>query len=144
MVACIMSDFEIADEYLETIDAQFRQWSSFLNNAIGLVSFTLAIACLGTNSPSINASLSLLVIILVRIEGSKFFPKEIQKLRSQAKTDEKVKIILEGLESKYFGFKTNFKDYALFVFGFVLLFFVALSNCLTEYIPILSEYIGSQ
>jgi uncharacterized membrane protein len=142
MVACIMSDFEIADEYLETIDAQFKQWAAFLNNAIGLVSFTLAIACLGTNSPSINATLSLLVITLIRIDGGKFFPKEIQKLRSRAKTDEKVKIILEGLESKYFGFKTNFKDYALFVLGFALLIFVALSNWLTGSIPILSEYIG--
>ena len=137
-----MDKIELTNEYIEQVSEQFKLWANFLNTGIGLLSFTLAIACMGTESPTINAVLSLIVIFLVRISGSQYFPHEIQQLRAKAKSDEKAKIILLGLEQKYFGFKTNFTMYPMFVFGLLFLIAVSLSTSISKILPWWGTYIG--
>lgn len=117
-------------------------FSYFLNTGIGLLAFTLGLASLGTNSPALNASLSLIVIILVRINGASFFPREIQRLRKLAKTDSKAKIVLDGLESKHFGFKSNFTKYHLFAFGLIFLIVISVWQPIAEFIPAIESYVG--
>lgn len=97
---------------------------------------------MGTESPTINAVLSLIVIFFVRISGSQYFPHEIQQLRAKAKFDEKAKIILLGLEQKYFGFKTNFTMYPMFVFGLLFLIAVSLSTSIATILPWWGTYVG--
>ncbi|EHA1127555.1 hypothetical protein FG475_21110 [Vibrio navarrensis] len=137
-----MDKIELTNEYIEQIDEQFKVWANFLNTGIGLLSFTLAIACMGTESPTINATLSLIVIFFVRINGSQYFPYEIQQLRAKAKSDEKAEIILRGLEQKYFGFKTNFTMYPMFIFGLLFLMAVSLSTSIAMIFPWWGGYIG--
>ncbi|WP_315982998.1 hypothetical protein [Aliamphritea spongicola] len=86
----------ITDELLEEIREQFKLWATFLNTGVGLLSFTLAIACLGTGSPGINASISMLVIVLVRSQGKSYFPSKVQDLRQRAKEDKKQRSYLKG------------------------------------------------
>lgn len=137
-----MDKLELTNEYIEQVSEQFKLWANFLNTGIGLLSFTLAIACMGTESPTINAVLSLIVIFFVRISGSQYFPHEIQQLRAKAKSDEKAKIILLGLEQKYFGFKTNFTMYPMFVFGLFFLIAVSMSTSIAKILPWWGTYVG--
>ncbi|ELA7934851.1 hypothetical protein [Vibrio parahaemolyticus] len=137
-----MDKIELTNEYIEQVSEQFKLWANFLNTGIGLLSFTLAIACMGTESPTINAVLSLIVIFFVRISGSQYFPHEIQQLRAKAKSDEKAKIILLGLEQKYFGFKTNFTMYPMFVFGLFFLIAVSMSTSIAKILPWWGTYVG--
>ncbi|ENM5903744.1 hypothetical protein DX885_003885 [Vibrio mimicus] len=137
-----MDKIELTNEYIEQVSEQFKLWANFLNTGIGLLSFTLAIACMGTESPTINAVLSLIVIFFVRISGSQYFPHEIQQLRAKAKSDEKAKIILLGLEQKYFGFKTNFTMYPMFVFGLFSLIAVSMSTSIAKILPWWGTYVG--
>ncbi|AMG02443.1 MULTISPECIES: hypothetical protein [Vibrio] len=137
-----MDKIELTNEYIEQVSEQFKLWANFLNTGIGLLSFTLAIACMGTESPTINAVLSLIVIFFVRISGSQYFPHEIQQLRAKAKSDEKAKIILMGLEQKYFGFKTNFTMYPMFVFGLFFLIAVSMSTSIAKILPWWGTYVG--
>ena len=137
-----MNKIELTDEYLEKIEAQFKLWVAFLNTGIGLLAFTLGLASLGTNSPSINASLSVFIICLVRINGHHFFPEEIRKLRKQAQQDSKAQIILDGFDKKHFGFKTNFTKYNLFTFGFIFLILVASSPLIIKFVPTWGVYVG--
>ncbi|MCQ9052113.1 hypothetical protein [Vibrio diabolicus] len=132
-----MDKIELTNEYIALVSEQFKLWANFLNTGIGLLSFTLAIACMGTSSPSVNGALSLLVIFFVRISGSQYFPHEIQQLKVKAKSDEKAKIILLGLEHI-----TNFTMYPMFMFGLLFLIAVSLSTSIAEYFPWWETYVG--
>ncbi|MBF4218218.1 hypothetical protein C5616_23950, partial [Vibrio anguillarum] len=57
-----MGTYTIDEEYLERVEKQFKKWAMFLNNAIGILAFTLALACLGTNVPWLNACFSVLIV----------------------------------------------------------------------------------
>jgi hypothetical protein len=138
-----MDKFEFSDEDKTEMDAQFSIWASFLNTAVGLLSFTLGIACLGTNSPSINAWLCLFVVILIRIDGARFIPSNIKVLRERAKTDPKTKIFVTGLEQHYLGWNAMFTKFSLFIFGFLFLMLIALSFPITMVFPLWAEYVGT-
>ncbi len=137
-----MEKIVVTDEYLEDIESQFEIWATYLNTGVGLFAFTLALACLGTNSPATNAWLSIIVISLTYKNGRKFFPAEINKLRSLAKTDKKAQVVLNGLMETHLGFKTNFTKYPLFVFGYVFLFLIAFSNYIKEHSVTFCSYVG--
>ncbi|MCJ8270168.1 MAG: hypothetical protein MJK04_12290 [Psychrosphaera sp.] len=137
-----MSKFELTDDYMDKVEMQFRQWSSFLNNAMGLLGFTFGLACMGTQYPVINAWLSIAVLIMLRIDGAKFFPEEVKLLREAAKTDDKAKLVLAGFDKKYFGFKTMVTKYHLFTFGFVFLLFIGFANIVAVYWPWFGTYVG--
>lgn len=138
-----MEKIEVTDEYLADITSQFEIWASYLNTGVGLVAFTFALACLGTASPAINAWLSIIVISLTYRSGRKFFPAEINNLRSLAKNDKKYAILLNGLMEEHLGFKTNFTKYPLFLFGYLFLFLIAFSGFIKNYSSIFSSYVGT-
>jgi hypothetical protein len=122
-----MEDYVIKDELLDKVRDQFKLWAMFLNNGVGLLSFSLGLASLGTNIPWVSAILSIVVVILIRNQGKHYFPSEIKKLRDIAKNEEKARILLKGLEAEYFSNKKMIKEYPLFLIGFVFLMSVALS-----------------
>lgn len=138
-----MDQIVITDNYLSDIREQFQKWAEFLNMSFGLLAFTLAITCLGTRMPAVNAWLSIAITILVRYKGRHLFPVEILKLRKAAKTDEKARVLLNGLEAEFFSWKVAVKDYPIFIVGYVLLAIVAFSPILTRYSTWLAAYIGA-
>ncbi len=127
-----MSCYKITSKYRKKVEEQFKQWASFLNNAVGLLSFTLGLACLGTQKPSINAAFCLIVVTLVWSEGRTYFPKEVSKLRLKAKKDPQADLLLKGLVSKHLGMKNMLMKYPLYLFGYIFLVFVAVSNWLNN------------
>ena len=137
-----MNKVELTDKYVAQLDSQFELWANYLNIGIGLLAFTLAVACLGTESPVINAWLSIVVLSLLRFNGNKFFPEEIKKLRLQSKEDQAAKIVLDGLDKRYFGFKTNFSKYPVFTLGFLMLIAVAFSYQIAKVFPVWGSYVG--
>ena len=136
-----MNDIIITDEYLDDLRQQFKRWADFLNTAIGVFSFSLALACLGTKSPVFNAWLSLLVVTLMRYKGSHIFPAEIVRLRKAAKTDTKAKVALDGLSSEFMSIRTIITDTPVFLIGALLLMLIAASPFLN--LSFLQTYIGT-
>lgn len=138
-----MSDFSISDEYMSELREQFEKWADFLNTAIGLLSFSFALACLGTKTPALNAWLALLVVGFVRYKGSHIFPGEILRLRKAAKTDQKARVVLVGLSKEFLGFKALVTGYPIFLIGALLLMLIAASSWLITPLPFLKAYIGT-
>lgn len=137
-----MEIFNITDEYLAEVRERFEKWADFLNMSFGLVAFTLALACLGTKMPALNAWFSLAVLAVVRFKGRHLFPAEIIRLRKLAKTDEKARVLLRGLESEFLSLKTAITVYPIFLLGYVLLAVIAFSPVLSVAFPWLGAYVG--
>jgi hypothetical protein len=114
------TEYAINDQLISELDEAFKGWAFFLNNAIGMFAFTLALACLGTKTPAINAFLAFVVVFCVRHQGRHHFPQKILDLRAAAKTEPKARILLAGLTQKYMSNKTAITDYTVFVIGFLL------------------------
>ena len=127
-----MNDYKIDDDLINEVRDQFRIWALFLNNGIGLLAFTFGLACLGTTTPWISGSFSLIMITLIRWQGKRYFPSRINKLRREAKTNRKAKILLNGLESKFLGIKSLFLEYPIFLFGFFFLSVITFGSFITS------------
>lgn len=138
-----MNEIIINDEYIEELREQFCRWAAFLNMGFGLVSFTLALACLGTKTPAINAWLSLIVVGFIRYKGNNFFPEEILRLRKTAKTDLKSRVVLHGLSKEFLSIHAAVIQYPIFLLGYLLLAIIAISPVLTPIFPFLHTYVGS-
>lgn len=138
-----MEEYVIKDELIAKVREQFKQWAMFLNNGVGLLSFTLGLGCLGTNIPWVSAIFSIVLVILVRNQGKHFFPSEIKKLRDIAKTNEKARVLLKGLEAEYFSKTKLVKEYPTFLFGFIFLMSIALSPTFLGFSASVSIYYGS-
>lgn len=127
---------------MEEVESQFKVWAAYLNNVVGLLALTFGLTCIGTHKPVYSAWLCLFVLLLIRVDGSKFFPKAIQQLRELAKDDEKAKLMLTGFDKKYVGFKTTFTQYHLFTFGMWFLLLIAYGDLATDYWPEFGHFIG--
>lgn len=134
--------YEVSDELLNELRDQFKLWATFLNTGVGLLSFTLAIACLGTKMPWFNALLSMIVVMLIRVQGTHYFPQKVRELRKAAKTDNKAKILYKGLESEFLNTRTLFMKYPIFLIGYLFLCFVIFSPLLVKAVPFLALYVG--
>ncbi len=73
---------------LDAIIDELEQWFMFLNTVIGMLSFTLALACLGTNIPAINAFFSFIIVILAVEQEKRYILSKTRKLREAAKDNE--------------------------------------------------------
>ncbi|WP_196361091.1 hypothetical protein, partial [Vibrio anguillarum] len=120
-----MGKYTIDEEYLERVEKQFKKWAMFLNNAIGILAFTLALACLGTNVPWLNACFSVLIVGYVWFQGKNNFPEEIDKLRKEAKDDKQAKLVVKALVSEHLNWKTMFTKYPVYLLGYVFLLITA-------------------
>lgn len=137
-----MSGITIDDDYLNELREQFKKWADFLNMGFGLVSFTLALTCLGTNTPVLNAWLSLVVVAFIRYKGSHIFPAEIIRLRKAAKLDKNARIVLNGLGKEFLSIKALIVGYPVFLIGYLLLCLIAVSPLLIPVMPALGAYVG--
>lgn len=117
------------------INADFNNWKIFLNNGIGLVSFNLAIGCLGTTTPSLNAFLSLIAISILYCLGYPAFVKSLRDLRRSSKDNEFAKEIVRGIERTKLTPKILLAQYTLFLFGFFFLVFVFALPETIKYFP---------
>jgi hypothetical protein len=108
----------------------------------GFVSFTLALTCLGTRTPALNAWLSLFVATFIRYKGNHIFPAEIIRLRKASKLDQNARIVLNGLSKEFLSVKALVAGYPIFLLGYVLLCIIALSPWLVQVAPILRSYVG--
>jgi hypothetical protein len=137
-----INEYAINDQLIFELDEAFKEWAFFLNNAIGILAFTLALACLGTKTPAINALLAFVVVCSVRHQGHHHFPQKIVDLRAVAKNDPKASILLAGVSQKYFSNKVMITKHPIFVMGFGLLMFVTLSPLIMYIFPFIRDYIG--
>ncbi|WP_062270525.1 hypothetical protein [Endozoicomonas arenosclerae] len=125
---------------LNAIIDEIEQWLTFLNTVIGMLSFTLALACLGTNTPAINAFFSFIIVILAVEQEKRSLLGKTRKLRAAAKDNEKADIILKGIEQKYLSIpKLIFKS-PIYLMGFGLLLCVIISPFVFNEYPYLTEY----
>lgn len=138
-----MSEFVLSDQYLEDIERQFKKWAEFLNSALGILAFTLALASLGTKMPWLSAVLCIVVVAFVRAEGGHILPSEIERIRKEARNDEKAKVLLAGLSKKHLGISVLILKYPVFVIGTLLLFSVAVSPLLVDFFPSLAAFYGT-
>ena len=138
-----MSEILVTDEYINELREQFKKWADFLNIGFGLMSFTLALACIGTKTPVLNAWFSLAVVTFIRYKGSNVFPLEILRLRKAAKTEKSARVVLDGLQKEFMSLKAMIVDYPIFLLGYILLALIAGSPGLIPLFPFLQVYVGT-
>ena len=120
----------------QEVHTQLEPWASFLNgDLIGILLFTLAIACLGTNAPGINAAISLAFILLIWYQGRKNFPRVMEEIEKRAETDENAKFLLKVLTGDIFRNRETFRRYPVFAFGFFFLFAVIILSFISFLVP---------
>jgi hypothetical protein len=56
-----------------------KRWSKFLNNTLGVLGFPLGLTCLSTKTPSINASLCLIFLLLIWFNNRRLMPKHFRE-----------------------------------------------------------------
>ena len=134
---------ENLDLLIEKVEQEFKLWEMFLNNGIGLLSFTLGLASLGTNIPWVSAALSLFIVILIRIQGSNYFPPEIKKLRALSKSNKQAEFYLNGFEKNFFSNYIFIQKYPVFLIGFLFLFFIAISPIYSGFSESVSIFFGN-
>jgi hypothetical protein len=138
-----MEAISITDQYINDLRERFEKWANFLNMSFGLVAFTFALACLGTKTPAVNAWLSVAVLAFIRYKGNHIFPAEILRLRRLAKTDQKARVVLQGLDREFLSLRAAIVGYPIFLIGYVLLAVIAFSPLLSRIFPILQTYVGA-
>ena len=112
------------DTVLVEIEKEFSKWKEFLNITLGLFSFNLAISCLGTNNPQLWAFVSFIFVGILLTYGNRYFPRKIKELR-KAELDEIDRLTLKNIEVKYFGLKNFWKQWPLYLIGFLFLALLA-------------------
>jgi hypothetical protein len=127
---------------VDTVRDEFSRWKEFLNNVFGVASFTLALACLGTHQPSINACICCVFLVLIRVSANRLFPPSILQLRREAKRNEDAAALLKSLERDYLGVRTLFTGYPVFLMGWFFLVFVMGGVRLAKIFPQLNGYFG--
>lgn len=120
-----METIKPTKENIQELETQIREWEFFLNSTIGILGFTFALACLGTNSPSLNGFLSLVFLSCVYKLGLKHFPPMLKELRNRSeRRDAQEDIFYLGSMKRYFSLKRAILNNPLFVSGYLFLAFV--------------------
>ncbi len=110
----------ITENTLAQIESEYAKFGEFLNGGIGLLAFSFGLTCLGTPRPDITGFLSLVFLIILGSYGRKHFPEKLRELRKKelSRID---KVVLLGIEKKYFGVGALFKNFTVYLFGWVFL-----------------------
>jgi len=112
-------------KFIEYIEQKISLWNRKLNEVIGVTSFGIGLACLGTKYPEVFGWLGIFFILVLQYSIRSFFPKEIKYLRNKKNKNSFEEVILKGIESHFFGLRKSFKEAPLFWIGFYFLFLVA-------------------
>lgn len=111
---------QISSETLAEIEEEFAKWAEFLNVGVGLLSFSLAISCLGTPKPYLSSFTSLIFLFVFMAYSQKRFPRKILELR-KADLDGLDEVAFLGIERKYFSLKSIIKNCPVFLTGYLFL-----------------------
>lgn len=114
----------ITCEDLQRIESEYAKWREALNGGVGVLSFTLGIACLGTPCPGLWASVSLIFVLVLFRHFRRYFPKTIRHLRKQ-EFEGIDALTWQGIENKYFGLTAALTGFSGYAFGFIFLVLVA-------------------
>lgn len=130
----------------KALTAGFKRWSEFLNTAIGLVSFSLALGCLGTHRPSTNALLCLLFVTGIRVAGKDLYPASMRRLQQAAKKDPELKKTIYAVQKKHMPYTRMFTANLPFLVGYLFLMLVMVSHLIylrtPSARPFLDWYLG--
>jgi hypothetical protein len=111
---------------INNFEKELKEWIRFLNFEIGLLTYLMGLACLGTSKPRFYAIISFIVVSLIMGITFSKFPKTLKELRLKAKEQQNLadNIISKNLDKFYI--KNNLiKKCGLYWFGLFFLFFVA-------------------
>lgn len=111
---------QISSKTLAVIEEEFAKWSEFLNVSVGLLSFSLAISCLGTPKPYLSSFTSLIFLFVFMKYSQKRFPRKIIELR-KADLVGVDKVAFLGIERKYFSLTSLIKNCPVFLVGYLFL-----------------------
>jgi hypothetical protein len=103
----------------EEFKLEAKKQSEFLNSVIGIVSFTLALTCMGFDKPDNAAILCLGIIIPLLIQSANHYPVTLKAIRDLEKTEDDPHIteVRKYLEGKYLGYKALFTTNIIFIYG---------------------------
>ncbi len=117
----------ITREDVRRIESEYAKWKEILNVGVGVLSFTLGIACLGTPCPGLWATVSLAFVLVLFLHFRRYFPKTIRHLRKQ-ELEAIDALTLQGIENKYFSGAALFAGFGGYWFGFLFLCLVAVGG----------------
>jgi len=128
------------EKTVKEMEAQFKEWQFFLNNGIGILAFTLALGCLGTHAPSLNALLSFIFLSAIYCLGRKNFSQLYKELRNKKSKTTVEKVFYAGATKHFLGYQKILASYTVFFIGYLFLAFVMFGNLLNKYFPALGGY----
>lgn len=108
------------DINVHQLESEMERWREHLNLTVGILTYTVGLACLGLRMPSLYAGISFIFISLIGISGAKYFPPMVRALRDKQRTTEE-DIVYRGIMSKYFGLFPALKTVPVFFFSWIFL-----------------------
>ncbi len=116
----------LPEEVVEEISRNIPRWRRFVNDVIGVFSFSFAVGCLGTHHPQIYASISFVFIFVMMYTKRHLFPASIMRLREIPNRDrtDMDQVLLRGAESHFLGFIRSLVEVPLYWVGLLFLFAV--------------------
>lgn len=106
---------------------EMSDWYTYLNNVIGLVSFTFALAVQGTPNVYANAFIALLWVLIAHYAvGTNPFPRHLRILRES--DEEASRFAAKNIEKMHLGVIKTIRKAPLFLFGYLYLLLLALMN----------------
>ena len=111
------SEFRLTKVELERLNTEFQRWHFFLNNGVGLLAFSFALAVQGTVYRNFNAILALIVVFLVANYGRDLFPASFQNLRDKKLRTARENLLLAGITKT----KLRLRDALVYWVGFLYL-----------------------
>jgi hypothetical protein len=126
----------------DRLDNEFKAWEDFLNNVIGVLAFTLAMASIGTNSPSTNAFISMLFLLILMGNRRSLFPAILVMLRAKENRTRTEEESRKSIERGRLGLKAFLRRYSVYVAGWLFLVFVVSLHRLSDFWPSISLYVN--
>ena len=125
-------------------DELFKPWRYFLNNVVGVLAFSLGMASLGTDSPSTNATISMLFLFILIFNKRRLFPPQLIMLRTKDNRTQTEEDCRRSIEKKQIGLSSLFKLYTVYASGWAFLIFVAASKQAAKWSPLIDRFLNGQ
>jgi len=108
-----------SEKEIQDIQTEVEIHNELLNSVAGLITFTLALACLGFENPQKVAMMCSIVIIALLYQASRYFPPTLKVLREleEDTKDTDVMKARKALEGKYYGWRSLLTKAVLFWYG---------------------------
>lgn len=114
-------------DLVEETEKEIAQWYAYLNNIIGFISFTFALAVQGTPNVYFNAAIALIWVLIAHfwVEKNKF-PQHLAYLRSSQEKGSKNLAV--HIEKQHLSYWKIVKKAPLFLIGYLYLLLLTLMN----------------